>query len=124
VAFGVMAFIFPMAFFYISQLVRQSQAIYSEIELQEAAANVKSFLDVSENVSRLAEKNIYIGVARDGKFLLGITPLSWENLLPGVSFMAQKCDTLGGMISERANRKVICSSNNGIWRLCCAKNED
>jgi hypothetical protein len=120
-----MAFIFPIAFLYISQLMRQFQAIYSEIELQEAAANVKSFLDISQNVSHLSGRNIYVGVDINGRFLVTTYP-NEANLLPGMSFIAQKCDMVNTatIAPERSHRKMVCSPSNGIWMLCLAKDEE
>jgi type II secretory pathway pseudopilin PulG len=117
VAFGVMVFVFPLAFFYISRLTKEFKAACLEIELREAANNVKAFLDVSGNVSSWDEPEICIRTDAEGK--LSIYPLSGaeESLLSDADFIAKRCDTPLIRFFPKDECQTLYSPNGGMWTI-------
>jgi hypothetical protein len=115
IACGIVFFIFPLVFFYISWLMGQSKAAYGEIELREAANNMKIFLDVSKNVHSLADHEICISTDAEGK--LSIYPISTteENLLSDTDFIAKKYDASSLMFFPKDNAQTLYSPHGGTW---------
>jgi hypothetical protein len=117
VAFGVMIFVFPLAFFYISRLTKELKAACLEIELREAANNVKAFLDMSGNVSSWDEPEIYICTDAEGK--LSIHPLSTaeEALLSDMDFIAKSYDASSLMLFPKDGCQTLYSPHGGTWMI-------
>jgi hypothetical protein len=93
----------------------QSKAAYAEIELREAANNMKIFLDASKNVSVLADHEVCISSDAEGK--LSIYPISTTegNLLSDTDFIAKKHDASSLMFLPQDGCQMLYSPHGGTW---------
>ncbi|MDR2419844.1 MAG: hypothetical protein LBD40_00765 [Puniceicoccales bacterium] len=95
----------------------QSKAAYAEIELREAANNMKIFLDASKNVPALADHEICISTDTEGKLSIYPIPTTEESLLSDTDFIAKKYDTSSSMVFPKDNSQTLYSPHGGAWTI-------
>jgi len=115
VTFGIMAFVFPLAFFCIARLIAQTRASCAELELREAASHWKTFLDASR--SSFAGQRIALG--RDAEEDLAIAPLlsGGESPLPFTDFLAESCALADVRFPSGDEDQLLCSPRGGVWKV-------
>jgi hypothetical protein len=117
IACGVVFFIFPLVFFYISWFMGQSKAAYAEIELREAANNMKIFLDASKNLPALADHEICISSDTEGKLSIYPIATTEENRLSDTDFIAKKEDASSIMSFPQNSCQTLYSPYGGTWTI-------
>jgi type II secretory pathway pseudopilin PulG len=118
VALGMVVFVYPLAFLYISRLMDQPKMASVDLEMREAAANMKAFLSLSGHLPTLASQKISIGHDANGRLWIRPFQTDDEGASSDADFLAKNYDQPTILSSAPGQSQMFCSFNGGSWILC------
>lgn len=118
VAFGIAVFVYPLAFLYISRLMEQSQTACMDLEMREAAGNMKAFLGLSGHGPALASQKLSLGRDASGRLWIRPFQMGDEGSSSATDFLAKKYEQPEIWSAVPGRSQMLCSLSGGSWVLC------